>query len=134
MAEPCGGCSFHEYPYQFNLGNIFSGKNELVEIKSPDDVWAIIGDIQAEGDKLGVSDHVTNIHAHLPLFACKNAIYDKNAQDAISKYLYCEKFGVAPYEGGYGKQPKKWVDTSFVIRNALATKEALEIKNAKNKK
>ena len=87
--------------------------------------------MNTEGRSFSIAE---SVNAQLPFFACKNIILDKQAQKSIERYLYCEKFGVAPYEGGYGKQPKKWVDTSFVIRSALAEREASEIKKAKNKK
>jgi hypothetical protein len=28
-------------------------------------------------------------------------------------------FGISPYNGSYGDQPKKWVDKFFIIKNAL---------------
>ena len=44
-------------------------------------------------------------------------------QKDIQRYIYCKEFGVPAYNGAYGEQPSKWVEKSFVIKNALAKKE-----------
>jgi len=119
------------------MGNVFSGRNDTVEIKNNNDIWDIIFEIKKEGDSYGITDMtgcITNIYAHLPLFACKNSVYSKDTQKAIERYIYCEKFGVPPFKGAYGDQPKKWIDTTFVIRNALAIKEDFEIKKIRANK
>ena len=77
---------------------------------------------------MGVDDHVENLAVHLPLFACPDSIYDPIIQKDINRYVYCEKFNTPPFRGSYGEQPRKWVDTSFLIRNTLAKREAREIK------
>jgi len=45
--------------------------------------------------------------------------------------MYCEKFGIAPYEGDYGKQPYLWVEKVFIIKKSLARLESNQIKKAK---
>ena len=57
---------------------------------------------------------------------------DKNLQKDIQRYLYCEKFGISPYKGDYGKQPCIWVDKVFTIKKALARLEDKQIRKARN--
>ena len=45
--------------------------------------------------------------------------------------MYCQEFNVAPYPGSYGSQPKKWVDTAFIIRKVLAKREESMINKQK---
>tara|TARA_R100001594_G_scaffold7268_3_gene19822 strand:+ start:3181 stop:3339 length:159 start_codon:yes stop_codon:yes gene_type:complete len=45
--------------------------------------------------------------------------------------MYCEKFGISPYSGDYGKQPCLWVDKVFVIKKAFAKLESNQINKAK---
>ena len=45
--------------------------------------------------------------------------------------MYCEKFGISPYEGDYGKQPCLWVDKVFAIKKAFAKLESNQINKAK---
>ena len=44
-------------------------------------------------------------------------------QKDIERYVYCEQFGISPYSGSYGKQPAKWVDRAFIIKNTFAKKQ-----------
>tara|TARA_R100000808_G_C2130781_1_gene140035 strand:+ start:912 stop:1133 length:222 start_codon:yes stop_codon:yes gene_type:complete len=68
----------------------------------------------------------------LPFFSCINIVYDRFAQKNIEKYIYCKEFGVSPYPGSFGEQPKKMVDIMFLIKNAFAKKEKAMI-DRKNK-
>jgi len=52
-------------------------------------------------------------------------------QKDIQRYMYCEKFGVSPYSGDFGKQPCLWVDKVFIIKKAFANLEKNQIKKAK---
>ena len=45
--------------------------------------------------------------------------------------MYCEKFGIPPYEGDYGKQPCLWVEKAFIIKKAFARLESNQINKAK---
>ena len=60
-----------------------------------------------------------------------NILYDKDAQKYVEKYIYCQYFNVTPYDGGFGSQPKKWVDRAFIIKKALAKKEESMINKQK---
>tara|TARA_R100000781_G_scaffold46686_1_gene31441 strand:+ start:1306 stop:1542 length:237 start_codon:yes stop_codon:yes gene_type:complete len=71
------------------------------------------------------------VYSQISFFACKNILYDENIQKDIKKYLYCEKFNVAPYEGDFGSQPCLWVEKTFLIRKYLAKLESKQIKKAK---
>ena len=52
-------------------------------------------------------------------------------QKDIQRYIYCEKFGISPYSGDYGKQPCLWVDKVFAIKKAFAKLESNQINKAK---
>ena len=71
-----------------------------------------------------------SVNAQLPFFACKNIFLSNKYQRDIERYIYCEQFGVPPYEGDFGKQPAKWIEKAFVIKTALAKKQKNEVDNA----
>lgn len=77
-------------------------------------------------------DIASSISAQLPFFACNNIFIDKGYQNDISQYVYCMDFGISPYNGSYGDQPKKWVDKYFIIKNA--TNKVQEKMNRKAQK
>mgnify|MGYP003136281873 CR=1 FL=1 len=52
-----------------------------------------------------------------------NSMHSVEHNRDIRKYLYCKEFGVSPYKGNYSDHPAKWIEKSFIIRNALAKKE-----------
>ena len=64
--------------------------------------------------------------AQLPFFSCRNIVLDTNAQKDISKYIYCSDFGMSPYRGSYGDQPKKWIDKSFLIKKLINNQKLKE--------
>ena len=68
-------------------------------------------------------DIATSIVAQVPFFACKNIFLQKKYQEDISKYIYCSDFGISPYPGSYGEQPKKWVSKSFIIKSAIQKRD-----------
>ena len=72
-----------------------------------------------------------SVMSQLPFFGCPNILLDKTIYNDIQRYIYCEKFGVQPYNGSYGEQPYRWVSRAFAIKSALAKKEKREIDNAK---
>ena len=61
-----------------------------------------------------------------------NILYNQEAQKDIEKYIYCKEFGISPYSGSFGEQPKRWVDIAFRIKKALAKREQSMI-NKQNK-
>ena len=68
-------------------------------------------------------DVAKSVNSQIPFFACRNKILNKEYQKDIQRYIYCKEFGVPAYKGAYGDQPSKWIEKSFVIKNALAKKE-----------
>ena len=78
-------------------------------------------------------DVARSINAQLPFFTCKNYLIDRNIQKDIQRYIYCKELGISPYKGSYGEQPARWVNKFFLIKNALAKREASQIER-ENKK
>ena len=68
-------------------------------------------------------DIAQSVVSQMPFFACMNIFFDNKIQKDIQRYIYCKEFGVPAYSGSYGEQPAKWVEKSFVIKNAFAKKE-----------
>ena len=117
---------------------MINGKRETWEFKSDDDVYKVIDLIIEEtqefnktsGKSFDISESVVS---QMPFFACTNVLANKDIQKDIKRYLYCEKFNVPPYDGGYGNQPYLWVEKVFLIRKYLAKMESKKIKQAKEK-
>ena len=138
LNDGCGGCSYESYPYKAQLPVMIDGKRETWEFKSDDDVFKVIDLIieetkefnETSGKSFDVSESVVS---QMPFFACRNRLFDKVIQKDIQRYLYCEKFNVPPYKGGYNNQPCLWVEKAFLIRKYLAKLESREIKKAKDK-
>ena len=74
-------------------------------------------------------DIVSSVSQQLPFFSCNNFSIDKNCQKDIAKYLYCKEFNVQPFDGSFGKQPKKWIDKVNTIKHCIYERE----KNIQNK-
>ena len=91
---------------------------------SDDDVWDVIDLIieeTQEYNKEGRSfDIAESVSSQLPFFACKNIVLNKDAQKDISRFLYSKEFGISPYKGSYGEQPKKWIDKSFMLKRMMS--------------
>tara|TARA_R100000458_G_C8229367_1_gene211516 strand:- start:18 stop:482 length:465 start_codon:yes stop_codon:yes gene_type:complete len=138
LNDGCGGCIHESYPYKAQLPVKIDGKRETWEFKSDDDVFKVVDLIIEETKKLNRTsgknfDISESVISQIPFFACKNVLFDKDIQKDIQRYLYCEKFNVPPYEGGYNTQPYLWVERAFLIRKYLAKLESREIKKAKDK-
>ena len=97
---------------------------------SSNDVWNVIDLIieeTQEHNKEGRSFNIAeSVSAQLPFFACKNIMLDKDAQKDISRFIYSKEFGISPYKGNYGEQPKKWIEKSFLLKGLMnsATEKA----------
>ena len=138
LNDGCGGCTYESYPYKAQVPVKVDGKYETWEFKSDDDVFKVIDLIIEEvkefnetgGKSFDISESVVS---QMPFFACRNILFDKDIQKDVQRYLYCEKFNVPPYEGGYNNQPCLWVEKAFLIRKYLAKLESREIKKAKDK-
>ena len=97
-----------------------------------DVVDLIIDETNAVNESGGKDFDVSvSVISQIPFFACKNIFFDQDVQRDIEKYIYCEKFGVPPYLGDYGKQPYTWVKRAFAIRTALAKREKRELDASK---
>ena len=107
------------------------GKYKVRTFKNDQDVWNIIDllikETKKHNEKGKQFDIAKSVNAQLPFFCCKNVIQSKELQKDIERYVYCEQFNIPPYSGDYGKQPAKWVDRAFIIKNALAKKQKDQI-------
>ena len=135
MSGACQGCRYEEYPYKSQIPVMIDGVRPTWEFKNDKDVWKVIDliiketyEFNSQGNEF---DIVSSVQAQLPFFTCSNVIFDKESQKDIARYLYCEKFNVPAYPGGYGDQPCLWVDKAFSIRNAFAKLEKKQINRAK---
>ena len=61
----------------------------------------------------------SSVKSQLPFFACNNIIFDKEFQQDIERYIYCDNFKTPAYSGSYDEQPALWVQKSFIIKKAL---------------
>ncbi len=120
----CNGCKFHSFPYTcqvpLKVGDIYP----ILEFKSKKDVMKVIEKIKDKHYQTGNStDLAYSLSVQLPFFSCKNLFLKQEHQEDIEKYTYCKEFNISPYPGNYGDQPRRWIDKSFVIKNALAVRE-----------
>ena len=103
---------------------------------SKDDVLEIVDLLIEEAEDLNSKgqsfDIARSISSQIPFFACNNALITKECQEDIRRYVYCKDFGVSPYKGDYSKHPAKWVEKSFIIKNAFAKMENAQIEKAKH--
>ena len=126
----CEGCRFHEYPYEAQIPVKINGTYEVRMFGSDDDVWNVIDLIIEETrsyNKEGRSFNIAgSVSAQMPFFACKNIMLDEKAQKDISRFMYSREFGIPPYKGSYGDQPKKWIEKSFLLKGLVnsATEKA----------
>ena len=121
LSTVCNGCNYHEFPYQATPP--ISGQGSKT-FKSKDDIDNVIEQLINEAEewnKRGKSfDVALSVAKQLPFFCCPNKILNTEDQKVIQRYIYCKEFGVPAYPGAYGEQPGRWVEKSFVIKNALA--------------
>ena len=134
--EPCGGCQYVEYPYKTQIPVLVDGVRPVWEFKSDDDIWKVVNLIVQETREFNTEkgkkfDIEQSVQAQLPFFCCKNRMFDKEIQKDIQRYMYCEQFGISPYEGDYGKQPCLWVEKVFIIKKSFARLESNKINKAK---
>ena len=126
----CEGCRFHEYPYEAQIPVKINETYEVRMFGSDDDVWDVIDLIieeTQEYNKEGRSFNIAgSVSAQLPFFACRNIMLNEKAQKDISRFMYSKEFGISPYKGSYGEQPKKWIEKSFLLKGLInsATEKA----------
>ena len=135
MDNWCEGCDFHEFPYKAEVPILIDGKRERKIFRCEEDVQDVIKllieetrEINSKGKSFDVG---LSVSKQLPFFSCMNILYDKDAQKYVEKYIYCKDFNVAPYDGDFGSQPKRWVDRAFIIKKALAKREESMINKQK---
>lgn len=134
MADGCGGCSYHHFPYKAKPPIKIDGEHKTVEFNSLEDVWGIIDLLQQEIKEAdGDFDEDKSLIAQLPYFTCPNLFYTKEINRLVERYTYCKDNNVAPYAGPFGEQPYKWVKAFFTIKNAFAKKESIMLDKAKAK-
>ena len=102
-----------------------------------DDVWAVADLIIEETTQVNEEqnksfDVAESLVAQIPFFACNNIFFDRQINQDIEKYLYCEKFNVPPFKGSFEEQPAMWVKRTFAIKTAIAKKEKKDIDGRKN--
>ena len=124
MVEPCGGCRFHIFPYEAQMPVMIDGKYETRTFTCDEDVWEVINLIIEETKELNLKEQkdfsiANSIKSQLSFFACNNIVFDKDCQKDIQRYIYCDNFGIQPYNGAYGDQPGRWVQKSFIIKKAI---------------
>lgn len=126
---------YHTYPYKAQIPIVIDGKYETRTFTSKEDIDAVIEllieEVKEENRKGNSFNLAESVVKQLPFFACSNVLFDKQSQKDISRYLYSEQFGIAPYKGTYGEQPSKWVDKSFLIKNSIARKKIEATKHGK---
>ena len=124
---------YHEYPYKAKIPILIEGKYETRTFTSNNEVWDIIRLLVDEAKqhiKEGSNLHIAeSVMAQLPFFACSNVVLNKNAQKDISRFMYARQFKISPYKGGYGEQPKKWVEKSFLLNNLIQRQKSKAMNN-----
>ena len=135
MANGCGGCPYHSYPYKARIPILVDGVRETKTFTCKEDVWEVIELLidEAESQKQGGQsvDVAQSISSQIPFFACKNVLSSKEYQNDVARYVYCKEFGVSPYPGDYSKHPFRWVEKSFIIKTAFAKMENAQLEKAK---
>ena len=138
MGDVCGGCPYHDFPYEAQIPIFVDGVMEIRTFTCKDDVWNVvellIKEVHNNNKKGKEFDVAQSVNAQLPFFTCKNIVFDTEIQKDIQRYIYCNETGVPPYEGGYDNQPALWLDRYFIIKKAFAKKENRVIKDANDTK
>ena len=103
------------------------------------DVWEVIDLIIEETEELNAMknesfDIASSVQSQLPFFACQNILFDKEIQQDIERYVYCENFKTPAYPGSYDEQPALWVAKSYIIKKSLNRIQNKAIKDGKHNK
>ena len=80
-------------------------------------------------------DALIAVFEQLPFFCCFGNIFDRDCQEDIEKYLYCNETSTPAYPGTYRDTPKIWIKKYYIIKMALALREKLsreKLQEAKN--
>jgi hypothetical protein len=116
---------------------LIDGVREKRTFNNMQDVWKVVDLVIEETKQVNIEqgksfDITESLIAQIPFFACNNRFFDRQVNQDIEKYLYCEKFNVPPYTGSYEEQPALWVRRAFAIKSAIAKKEKKDINGRKN--
>ena len=100
------------------------GNYETRIFKNSEDVWEVIDLIIEETREMNEKqnksfDISASVQSQLPFFACQNILFDKEIQNDIERYIYCDNFKTPAYSGSYDEQPARWVQKSFLIKKNL---------------
>ena len=112
------------------------GSYETRIFKNSDDVWEVV-DLIIEETKMMNAKHEksfdisSSVQSQVPFFACQNFIFDKEIQQDIERYVYCENFKTPAYSGCYDEQPARWVQKSFLIKKNLNKLQNKAVKDGK---
>ena len=131
----CEGCQYSTFPYEAKLP--LKNNNSIHTFTSMDDVWYVIDLLKEELEEHNKTnskkfDLHQAVKSHIPFFTCQNHFLDKDLQRDIQRYIYCKKMGVPPYEGSFGKHPKKWIDKCNVVEKMLNYIQSEQYKKSKN--
>ena len=100
------------------------GSYETRIFKNSEDVWEVIDLIIEETREMNAKNNKSfdisaSVQSQLPFFACQNILFDKEIQNDIERYIYCDNFKTPAYSGSYDEQPARWVQKSFLIKKNL---------------
>tara|TARA_A100001515_G_scaffold98763_1_gene79646 strand:- start:4 stop:387 length:384 start_codon:yes stop_codon:yes gene_type:complete len=126
---------YHTYPYKAQIPILIEGKYETRVFTSKSDVESVIelliNEVKQTNKKGSNFNIAQSVVKQLPFFACPNALLDSQSQKDISRYIYSQQFGINPHKGTYGEQPSKWIEKSFLIKNAIERKKSEAINHGK---
>ena len=106
---------------------LFESKKDIYDI-----VLLLIEETEKMNSKGKSFDIVSSTAKQLPFFCCPNLLVEKEYQKLIEMYIYCNETNTPAYPGSYGKQPYKWIQSFFVLKQAFAQLEKQQIKKANN--
>jgi len=112
------------------------GSYETRTFKNSNDVWEVVDLIIEETKEMNTThnksfDISASVQSQLPFFSCQNFIFDKEIQQDIERYIYCENFKTPAYSGCYDEQPARWVQMSFLIKKTLNRLQNKAVKDGK---
>ena len=112
------------------------GQYETRTFSCEKDVWEVVDLIIEETKEMNETSGksfspASSVKSQLPFFACNNIIFDKEFQQDIERYIYCENFKTPAFPGSYDEQPARWVQKSFLIKKAVNKVQNKATKNGK---
>lgn len=106
----------HDFPFTTRQGKTFDNTEQLLKHISKE-----YGNDSSQG-----------LYYSCMLEFPLNLIWDRQIQSWIERYVFCEKFNVAPYKAdGYDELPAVWVDFCKMMLNELAECEKEQMRKNK---